>query len=91
MTIPTTFMQNRTADGADVTMIKGRRTVLVWGEWDGATVTLGYKTSDGTIIELKDGVLTANDAVLAQPEDSNLPLVATVTDAGVNTDLNASV
>jgi len=91
MTIPKTFMKNQTVDGEAVTMIKGRRTVLVWGQWDGATVTLGYKTPDDTIIALEDGTLTADGAVLAQPEDSNLPLVVTVSNAGALTDLNASV
>jgi|GEM_PF-6722042 len=91
MTVPKTFMQNQTADGEAVIMIKGRRTVLVWGTWNGATVTIGYRAPDNTLIELEGGTFTENGSVLALPEDSHLPLVAKVIGASAGTDLNVMV
>lgn len=94
MSIPTTFIEGASANGTHRIAVKGELSLLLWGEFDGATVSIGFEAPDESEIIPLDPVfseITASRAVLVQTGAQTRTLVVQVENAGLGTNLNASI
>lgn len=92
---------NTTTDGVQLNFGTNRACVQIWGEWDGATVTLQTRTTPDTNdtpvwITVRDMTNTVfvfdeNNQITMRDFVYNQYVRAVVEDAGASTDLNCTI